>query len=1786
MARQYKTGLIITGDASGGIKAVRATEKELGQLNQRFDRGTQRARAFREESDNAGTSLGVVRNMAVAAGGAIATAFAAQNIAGQARMIAETDALARSIGVATSTLQAWGYAGEQVGLQSDKMGDIFKDVSDKLGDFARTGGGEAADLIEQMGLNVQKLLRLSPDQQLLKIGEALEGLSDSEATFFLESLGDEAVRLRPLLANNAAQLREYADEARALGVAMDEGAIAGAVEADRAMRQMQGAVTGLTNQLAADLGPGLASTARSLTDLIQSAGGASAILEQMVNVGQVLATVYGARLVTSLAAKTTAMVRDTAASVAAAQAEQVATQAATRRAAAELYAEKRLLGRAMAEARATAGTDAHTAALARLGVARQRTVAASVAHTQAVNANAAAMTRATAVARGFSGALALVGGPAGAAILAGAAIFAFRDELGLTVPKIDANTTAVNKLTGALDDMSRAEANLTLTRLVGQLAEVRAAAEGTSEALQEASRPDDGLGEGLGGGYLGISGREFSRQTQELREVGAAAGETRQEAVNLEAAIALVADRLGELDREATSTEPTVTKVGDAAREAAKAAKEQADALEALRREMDPLRAEHAAYTDRLSVLNQALAEGAVGQQEYGEAVRWAAQQYVRAATGAEEYEKQQKSLVAQYDRHHQKAQQLREDLAAINEMYRRGDIDGDTYSRMIANVRDEMRQLALDADPFAQDMARAWEEASNRIDETFANAFAGAFDSFDDFADQLLDGFKRLLAELAYQATLKPIVVGFTSDMQGSGPMQGGLSSLMGGQGGGFGGLFSAGKSLLTGGLGSVAWTGVPTSYAGGWAGSATAGMGTTGGSSFLGGSMRNFGGATGLASGVAGMGGTWLGSQMFGEGEHSSTLGTLGGIAGTFLGGPVGALVGSTLGGALGGIFGGSWETKDMGLNLGVGSGSIRGNRWERQKKDGGWFSSSKSRTKTSALPGDLRSSLQEVYDATEASLAATIETLGYQEQALSGFATGLTKISTKGKGEQEIQEAIERWLEGTLENLALHAVGDVSRFAASGENTRQTLERLALALQSVNPALDRLHDVTLDASLSGGDAASHLAQMAGGIEAFADRANYYYQNIITEEERRQNALDDAARAMGRFTARTGEVVRSTDALRDLVDGIDLTTEAGRHLYNEAMNLAPALVEIESGLERVRGQFDEMLADAESAISDAEQQARRAWQAFDKQSFSQQITLLEMLGESEEVLALQRERELLSIDPLLHETQRRIWALQDEAAAQQEAAQAAQAYQRELSSLRSQLDGILSGIGQWVDTQRATGQSPGNNLTAAGDQFARQLARAEGGDRDALQSITQYADQYLAAGRDMYASGSGFQRIEQDVIDALESLPEATSAEEYLAEEIRAALHEAVDNLPGGIGAALHPMFDSLDSSLDGLIDYAEFASAFEGMATDAQLRELFDMLDRNGDGTISAIEAGNFSSEEIDENTKSLEERSLEQLVELNRLIEETARTTDQFSGLNSTMTSLKDAINALGVAQEEAARIERERHAAEIKAMGQTEKDRLEAARSSAIERRNTLSSQVRSLSNTQDRTSDYGNRNVEQAFFDKAVRAPHWEKAMWDSSYDYYYQGSEKVWRKDWAEIFDAARAYRSRESKLDRLEKQLADARNSIPSLNSQKLKDLRADYRDLMGEPAPFALGGIFTNGIVTEPTGFNMGLMGEAGPEAIMPLHRGGDGSLGIRAEMPPLLGGNDVIEVLQDLRREVAQLRRENAQLQGEGNKHAAASVQVQQAGFQRAIAASERGNQHLDDMARAARLEAAR
>ena len=82
----------------------------------------------------------------------------------------------------------------------------------------------------------------------------------------------------------------------------------------------------------------------------------------------------------------------------------------------------------------------------------------------------------------------------------------------------------------------------------------------------------------------------------------------------------------------------------------------------------------------------------------------------------------------------------------------------------------------------------------------------------------------------------------------------------------------------------------------------------------------------------------------------------------------------------------------------------------------------------------------------------------------------------------------------------------------------------------------------------------------------------------------------------------------------------------------------------------------------------------------------------------------------------------------------------------------------------------------------------------------------------------------------------------------------------------------------------------------------------------------------------------------------------------------------------------------------------------------------------------------------------------------------------------------------------------------------------------------EALKKAAGFALGGVFTNGLVTSPTAFPMGLMGEAGPEAIMPLGRSADGSLGVRMFGDSARREEMLVAEIRALRAEMEGLRAE--------------------------------------------------
>ena len=229
----------VGGFVSGMDKAERASAKWSKQVQ--------------DDVAKSSAALAGIGAAAIAAGLAVgASGF--QLLKSTSRQIAETDRWAKSLQLSTQELLAWQFAAEKAGVSGDQMADIFKDIGDKIGDAVLNKSGEAVDALNALGLSAEKLSRVSPDKQLLAIGESLGKIStNAEKTTILESLGNDLSKLLPLFDNNNQKLKQFIDLAKDYGVAPDPSSIDDLVKVNQLFEDMEAQVAGLKIEIAAGL---------------------------------------------------------------------------------------------------------------------------------------------------------------------------------------------------------------------------------------------------------------------------------------------------------------------------------------------------------------------------------------------------------------------------------------------------------------------------------------------------------------------------------------------------------------------------------------------------------------------------------------------------------------------------------------------------------------------------------------------------------------------------------------------------------------------------------------------------------------------------------------------------------------------------------------------------------------------------------------------------------------------------------------------------------------------------------------------------------------------------------------------------------------------------------------------------------------------------------------------------------------------------------------------------------------------------------------------------------------------------------------------------------------------------------------------------------------------------------------------------------------------------------------------------------------------------------------------
>lgn len=246
------------------------------------------------------------------------------------------------------------------------------------------------------------------------------------------------------------------------------------------------------------------------------------------------------------------------------------------------------------------------------------------------------------------------------------------------------------------------------------------------------------------------------------------------------------------------------------------------------------------------------------------------------------------------------------------------------------ANKELEEMKIKIERDgPIARGLEQLANDIDDGIRESFREAFVASDGGFKGMLDSWKAGFKAFLAELAYAAIARPIVLSVIGGIgAGMGLSSGAMGSMLSDLGGsGIGSLISGAGGfslsdmtsiggLLNGGLYSHTLGSIGTGLGNVMTGQAWGAYGPflpSSAQNVLGGAFGNmgYGAIGGLAANLFGLGGQNTLANMALSGVGSLAGGAIGTGMGTILGlagGPIGAIAGGFLGTALGGLFGGS--------------------------------------------------------------------------------------------------------------------------------------------------------------------------------------------------------------------------------------------------------------------------------------------------------------------------------------------------------------------------------------------------------------------------------------------------------------------------------------------------------------------------------------------------------------------------------------------------------------------------------------------------------------------------------------------------------------------------------------------------------------------------------------------------------------------------------------------------------------------------------------------------------------
>ena len=274
------------------------------------------------------------------------------------------------------------------------------------------------------------------------------------------------------------------------------------------------------------------------------------------------------------------------------------------------------------------------------------------------------------------------------------------------------------------------------------------------------------------------------------------------------------------------------------------------------------------------------------------------------------------------------------------------------------------------------------------------------------------------------------------------------------------------------------------------------------------------------------------------------------------------------------IGSLFSKKVSITGQGISAGAQSlGNVLGGGFQGQnyvdvftkKKTLGFTTSTSSGTQYSALDQTLEDQFTAIFRNIGESVTLASEVFGMDaneiSKKLSNYVVSIGRIDLQGLSGSQIEERLTAVFGAQADNISRAIIPGFERLQKVGEGYFQTLIRMAGQLELVSVWTERLGARFAATGINAAIFADDLINIFGGQSEFNEAVGNFYKDFYTEEERTAQGIQELTKVFERMGLTLPETM---EAYKALVLSQDLTTESGREMYAELLQIAPTFAEV----------------------------------------------------------------------------------------------------------------------------------------------------------------------------------------------------------------------------------------------------------------------------------------------------------------------------------------------------------------------------------------------------------------------------------------------------------------------------------------------------------------------------------------------------------------------------------------------------------------------------------------------